>query len=150
MTTVVFVAADVDRVRRLYKARPEERDDCRVLGSESEARTRRGSICGRWPDRPRLWSSRPSRKRGSRSNQNASRLIAARAGTDIGVLRGDLERLLLYAAGKAKIGLEDVQAVVTAETSQDDWAVTNAIERGDRAGALRQLALPSKAVAFPT
>ena len=30
---------------------------------------------------------------------------------------------------------------MSAETSQDDWAVTNAIQRGDTAEALRQLGL---------
>ena len=34
-----------------------------------------------------------------------------------------------------------MQEVVSGETSQDDWAVTNAISRGDTAEALRQLGL---------
>ena len=75
----------------------------------------------------------------------AARLVAERAGTDIGTLRGDVERLLLYAAGKKTIDVKDVHEVVSAETSQDDWAVTNAIQRGDRAEALRQLALALEA-----
>ena len=49
--------------------------------------------------------------------------------------------MLLFAAGRPKITLDDVREVVSAESSQDDWAVTNAIERGNRAEALRQLAL---------
>ena len=40
----------------------------------------------------------------------AARLVAERAGTDIARLRGDVERLLLYAAGKPKITLADAQA----------------------------------------
>ena len=75
----------------------------------------------------------------------AARLIAERAGTDIAPLRGDVERLLLYTAGKPKITLEDAQAVVSAETAQDDWAVTNAIQRGNTAEALRQVALALEA-----
>jgi DNA polymerase III subunit delta len=148
MTTVVFVAADVDRVRRLYKAvqktativecwglkrgKDTKGLDLQQVGRQAEALVKQAVTAA-----------------GKQIDPNASRLIAARAGTDIGVLRGDLERLLLYAADKATIGLEDVQAVVTAETSQDDWAVTNAIERGDTAVALRQLALALESGGVP-
>ena len=79
----------------------------------------------------------------------AARLVAERAGTDIATLRGDVERLLLYAAGKPKIDLKDVQEVVSAETAQDDWAVTTAIQRGDTAEALRQLGLALESGGVP-
>ena len=79
----------------------------------------------------------------------AARLVAERAGTDIARLRGDVERLLLYAAGKPRITLDDVQQVVSAETAQDDWAVTSAIQRGDTAEALRQMALAMEGGAVP-
>jgi DNA polymerase III delta subunit len=87
---------------------------------------------------------------GQQIDAAASRLIARRAGTDIARLRGDLDRLLLYAAGKPKIELKDVQEVVSGETAQDDWAVTNAIQRGNTAEALRQigLSLESGGVSF--
>ena len=38
-----------------------------------------------------------------------------------------------------------MQEVVSGETAQDDWAVTNAIARGDSAEALRQLGLAIEA-----
>ena len=79
----------------------------------------------------------------------AARLVAERAGVDIVRLRGDIERLMLYAAGKPKITLADAQEVVSAETSQDDWAVTNAIQNGNTREALRQLALALDAGAVP-
>jgi DNA polymerase III delta subunit len=78
---------------------------------------------------------------GQQIDAAASRLIARRAGTDIATLRGDLDRLLLYAAGKPIIDLKDVREVVSGETAQDDWAVTNAIQRGNTAEALRQIGL---------
>ena len=77
--------------------------------------------------------------RGSRSIRPLRAWSPERAGTDIATLRGDVDRLLLYAAGKPKIDLKDVQEVVSAETAQDDWAVTTAIQRGDTAEALRQV-----------
>ena len=75
--------------------------------------------------------------------------MADRAGTDIATLRGDVERLLMYAAGKPKIDLRDAQEVVSGETSQDDWAVTNAIQQGNAAEALRQVALALESGGVP-
>lgn len=71
----------------------------------------------------------------------AARLVAERGGPDIGRLRSDVERLILYAAGNQAITEADVREVVGPATSQDDWGVTRAIERGSAADALRELAL---------
>ena len=65
---------------------------------------------------------------------------------DIEAMRGrgqddDIERLMLYAAGKPGITLADAREIVSAETTHDDWAVTNAIQNGNAKEALRQLAL---------
>ena len=71
----------------------------------------------------------------------AARLIAERVGPDVARLRSDVERLVLYAADKKAITEEDVREVVGAATSQDDWGVTRAIERGSAGDALRELGL---------
>jgi DNA polymerase III delta subunit len=71
----------------------------------------------------------------------AARLVADRAGFDIVRLRGDIDRLMLYAVGKPGITLADAQEIVSPETSNDDWAVTNAIQNGNAKEALRQLAM---------
>jgi DNA polymerase III subunit delta len=71
----------------------------------------------------------------------AARLVADRVGPDIGRLRADVDRLVLYAAGNNAITSEDVLEVVGAPTPQDDWGVTKAIERGAPADALRELGL---------
>jgi DNA polymerase III delta subunit len=42
-----------------------------------------------------------------------------------------------------------VKAVVTSETAHDDWAVTNAIQRGDAAEALRQVGLAMESGGVP-
>ncbi len=138
-TTLVFVAADVDRTRRLYKTLQKQatvvecwglkgakdaRLDLRQVARTAEALVRQ-AVAGA----------------GQQIDAAAARLVAERAGTDIATLRGDLDRLLLYTAGTSKIDLKDVQEVVSAETAQDDWAVTTAIQRGDTAEALRQLGL---------
>jgi DNA polymerase-3 subunit delta len=79
----------------------------------------------------------------------AARLVADRVGPDIARLRADVERLTLYAADKQAITEADVKEVVGAATSQDDWGVTHAIERGSARDALRELALIMDAGAVP-
>jgi DNA polymerase-3 subunit delta len=146
-TTLVLVASDVDRTRRIYKTLQKQativecwglkggrdvRVDLRQAARQAEQLVRAAvSAAGQQIDGP------------------AARLVAERAGTDIGRLRGDVERLLLYAAGRPRITLDDAQQVVSAETAQDDWAVTNAIQRGDTAEALRQMALSIEAGGVP-
>jgi DNA polymerase III delta subunit len=70
-----------------------------------------------------------------------ARVLAERCGPDVKRLRNDVERLLLYAMGQKTIELADVREIVGPAALQDDWAMTNAIEAGDGATALRQLAL---------
>jgi DNA polymerase-3 subunit delta len=79
----------------------------------------------------------------------AARLVADRTGPDIGRLRADVDRLVLYAAGNKAISADDVLEVVGAATSQDDWGVTRAIERGAAGDALRELALLMDGGAVP-
>ena len=139
MTVLVFVAADVDRQRRIYKALQKSATivECWGLkaGKDGRVDLRDAARAAEALVKQAVASA------GQTIDPAASRLVAARAGTDISRLRSDVERLLLYAAGKPKITLQDVQEVVSGETSQDDWAVTNAIARRDAAEALRQLAL---------
>ncbi|MBA3637782.1 MAG: hypothetical protein H0W53_00590 [Acidobacteria bacterium] len=137
--TLVLVAADADRQRKVYKALQKHasivecyglkgsrdaRVDLRQVARTAEAIVKQTVIAG-----------------GQQIDAAASRLVAERAGTDITRLRADLDRVLLYTAGKPKITLDDVHDVVSSETAQDDWAVTNAITQGNTAEALRLLGL---------
>jgi len=82
-----------------------------------------------------------------------ARVLAARAGFperprsdgkpggDVKQLRGDVDRLLLYAFGQKKISMDDVREVAGPAALQDDWAIANAIEAGQGGEALRQLSL---------
>ena len=56
---------------------------------------------------------------------------------------------MLYALGQKRITVEDVREVAGPAALQDDWAMTNAIEAGQAAEALRQLALMLDAGAPP-
>ena len=139
LTTLVFVASDVDRSRRLYKSIQKHATivECWGLKGSSKDRVDLRQVARAAEQLVRQAVA----DAGQQIDPAAARLVAERAGTDIATLRGDVERLLLFAAGKPKIDLEDAQEVVSVETTQDDWAVTSAIQRGDRAEALRQLAL---------
>lgn len=146
-TTLVLVASDADRTRRLYKALQKHATivECWGLKGSKDARVDLREVAREAEQIVR----RAVADAGQQIEPAAARLIAERAGTDIGRLRGDVSRLLLFAAGKKKIALADVQEVVSAESAQDDWAVTNAIQRGNVAEALRQLALALEGGAVP-
>ena len=139
MTVLVFVAADVDRQRRIYKAMQKNATIVECWGLK-------GTKDGKPNPHETVRAAEALIRQtvtgaGQQIEPAASRLVAARAGTDISRLRADVERLLLYAAGKSTITVADAREVVSSETAQDDWAVTNAIARRDAAEALRQLAL---------
>jgi DNA polymerase III subunit delta len=146
-TTLVFVASDVDRTRRLYKTLQKQATivECWGLKGAKDARLDLRQVARTAEALVRQAVA----DAGQQIEPAAARLVAERAGTDIATLRGDVERLLLYAAGKPKIDLKDVQEVVSAETAQDNWAVTTAIQRGETAEALRQLGLALESGTVP-
>lgn len=146
-TILILVAADADRTRRLYKALQKHATivECYGLRGARDARVDPRQVARQAEQLVR----QAVVDAGQQIDPAAARLVGERAGTDIAQLRGDVERLLLYAAGKPKISMEDVLQVVSAESAQDDWAVTSAIQRGDAAEALRQLGLAMEGGAVP-
>ena len=127
-TTLVLVAGSIDKRSRMYRLLVKQATlvECGLIEDQADAE--------RWI-RTRVTAS------GAAIDPPAARLLAERGGTDVKRLRGDVERLLLYALGQKSITIEDVRQVVGAAALQDDWAMTNAIEAGQGAEALRQLAL---------
>lgn len=138
-TTLILVASEIDRQRKVSKALQKHATivEYRGLRAGQDARVdlRESARTAEQIVRNEVAGA------GHVIDPAAARLIAHRAGTDIGRLRGDVERLLLYVAERTRITVEDVLEIVTDETTQDDWAVTNAIARGDTREALRQLGL---------
>ena len=146
-TALVFVASDIDRTRRLAKLLQKTATivECWGLKGSREARVDLRQVARQAEQLVR----QAVEEAGQQIEPSAARLVAERAGTDIAQLRGDVSRMLLYAAGKPKITIADVREVVSAESAQDDWAVTNAIQRGDTAEALKQIALAMEGGAVP-
>ena len=143
-TTLVFAAADVDKTRKAGKAILKHATvvECWGLKPGKEAR---GSDLHQAARIAEQMVKKAVAEAGQVIEPAAARLVAVRAGFDIVRLRGDIERLMLYTAGRPGITLADVREIVSAETSQDDWAVTNAIQQGNAKEALRQLALAFEA-----
>jgi DNA polymerase-3 subunit delta len=135
-TVLVLVGAALDRRSRLYKLLSKRAAivDCGVLEDQADAE--------RWV-RTRVLAAKVE------IDPAAARLLAARAGPDVQRLRGDVDRLLLYALGQKVITLDDARAIAGPAALQDDWAMTNAIEQRNAADALRQLALMLDAGAPP-
>jgi DNA polymerase-3 subunit delta len=127
-TALVFVAGTLDKRSRMFKllTRQATMVECGAIESLADAE--------RWV-RNRVAAA------GMQMDPSSARLIAERAGVDVKRLRNDTDRLLLYALGQKTITMDDVREIVGPAALQDDWAMTNAIEAGDTAAALRQLAL---------
>lgn len=127
-TVLVLVAGSIDRRSRPYKQLTKHATivDCGVLEDQGDAE--------RWI-RGRMAAANVA------IDPAAARLLAARAGTDIKRLRGEVDRLLLYALGQKTITVDDVKEIAGPAALQDDWAMTSAIEGGHTGEALRQLAL---------
>ena len=145
--TLVLVAADVDRTRKLYKTLQKDATivECWGLKAGRESKVDLRDVARTAEALVRQAVTRA----GQQIEPAAARLVAERAGTEIARLRADVDRLLLFTLGRPKITLEDARQVVSAETAQDDWAVTNAIQRRNMPDALRQLALSLDAGGVP-
>lgn len=126
--TLVLVASDLDKRRSLAK----------LLLSKAAVVECSGPVD---PAEVVKWVRDRVAQEGMTIDPRAARLLANRAGSDFGRVRADVDRLVLYAAGSKTITADDVTEVTSGPISQDNWAVTNAIERGSAADALRELAL---------
>ena len=135
-TTLVFVAGAIDKRSRMYKLLTKHATivECGTIEDLAAAE--------RWV-RNRVAAA------GAEIEPAGARRLADRAGTDVKRLRGEVDRLLLYAMGQPRITLDDVREVAGPAALQDDWAMTNAIEAGQGGEALKQLALMLESGAPP-
>lgn len=147
-TVLAILASDVDRTRRIWKSALQKHATIVECWGLKEGRGDKVDLAQAARTAEHMVREAVAQA-GQRIEPAAAKLLAARAGADVARLRGDLERLLLYATGRPTITLADAQAIVSAETSTDNWAITNAIQQGDAAGALRQLALALDAGGVP-
>jgi DNA polymerase III subunit delta len=146
-STVVFVAADVNRTFRVVKALIKRAVviECWGLKGEKDPRGPATEALGR---AGRL-AAGLFKRAGLTIDRQALEPLLAHAGTDIAILRGDVERLVLYCHGRKTVTVEDVDAVVSGTALLNAWGVVNAVERGDAREALRQIRVVTDAGEAP-
>jgi DNA polymerase-3 subunit delta len=127
-TTVVFVADAFDKRRKLSKALLQHAVliECGSLADEHDALH---------------WIRARVGEQGMTIEAAAARFLVQRAGLDVARLRAEIERVCLFASGRPAVTAADVAEVAGAATSQDDWAMVNAMRAGNAALALRELSL---------
>lgn len=151
-TTLVIVASDADRTRRLYRTLQKNATVVECWGLKAAARDPqdvKGWELERISREASAMVTRIAEEAGFSIAPAAARLLAVRAGTDIATLRGDLERLMLYVGHRKSIDVGDVQEIVSGETLQNQWALSDAIVEGDVRKALRQLGLALESGSVP-
>jgi DNA polymerase-3 subunit delta len=131
-TTVVFVATDVDKTRRLTK---RLLDAAKVVEFAGLGDPKRQDVRGAATD----YIKEELARSGRRIDADAARLLVERSANDITKIRADVERLLLFAGDRRTLTLDDVMAVVSVQTGvDDDWGITNALSEGNAARALTE------------
>ncbi len=86
---------------------------------------------------------------GVRFERDAAELLRQMAGADVGRLRADVERILLYAAGRRTVSRELVQEVIGRAASAGGKKLWTELAERRAAGALRELELELAEGAVP-
>jgi DNA polymerase III subunit delta len=146
-STVVFVAADVNRTFRVVKALMKQAVIVECWGLKDE-KAPRGPATEMLNRAGRL-AAGLFKRAGMTIDRSALEPLLAHAGSDIAILRGDVERLILYCHGRKTVTLDDVDTVVSGTALLNAWGVVNAIERGDAREALRQIRVVTDAGEAP-
>jgi DNA polymerase-3 subunit delta len=134
---VVFVAGALDERRTLPKLLQKSASVVRCDGLADPAEAAR-------------WLRETARSHQVTFEPRALQLFVERAAGEATQLRRDAERLFLYATGRETVTVADVEAVTTElNLTSGEWAVSNAVERGAGAEALRELAAQIEAGASP-
>jgi len=147
MTTLVFVAASVDKRGKMFKVFQKHTTVVECGTPEDVAGAER-------------WVRARVAAEGVEIDPAGARLIGTLAGYpqrvdprqhhgNMGRLRREVDQLLIFAAGQKRISIDDVRQVAGPAALQDDWALPNAIEAGQAGEALHQLALALDAGAPP-
>ena len=95
------------------------------------------------------WLRAAAAEEGVRIEPAAARLLASLAGSDVARLRAEFERAVLFASGDGIVTEAAVREIASAPTTQDPWAMTNAIGRSAAGAALRELGLKLDAEEHP-
>ena len=121
-TFFLFVEEEVDKRSKLYKALAKN-------GKAVEFQTQTEETLSRW-------ILGRMRREGKNITQEAYQLFLSKTGTDMGNIDREMEKLLCYTMGKETIGLEEVEAVTTEQTSSRIFEMVDAITAHQQKKAL--------------
>ena len=85
------------------------------------------------------WTVATAQDAGTRIDPDAARELVDALGADMMLVASELEKLLLYASGRGRITLGDVETMVLAAKQRSLYELTDAISTHDRARALALL-----------
>jgi DNA polymerase-3 subunit delta len=85
------------------------------------------------------WAVATAQEAGARLEPDAARELVDALGADMMLVASELEKLLLYATGRGKITLGDVETMVLSAKQRTLYELTDAISARDRARALALL-----------
>lgn len=118
----LFVEEEVDKRSKMYKA-------VKKLGSVVEFSAQSEELLTRWIV-SRL------KKEGKNITGSVLQLFLSKTGTDMGNIDRELEKLVCYALDRDVITAEDVEAVVTEQTTNKIFEMVNAIAEHNQGKAL--------------
>ena len=121
-TYFLFVEEEVDKRSKMYKAAQKEGRIVEFSAQSEELLTR--------------WILSRLKKEGKNITAPVMQLFLGKTGTDMGNIDRELEKLLCYTLGKDVIEAEDVEAIVTEQTTNKIFEMVNAIAEHDRKKAL--------------
>jgi DNA polymerase-3 subunit delta len=128
MTTMVFVAGNLDANRRLVKLLRKNATsvNCGVLEGPAEAAA---------------WIQKRLEKDGLAIEPRAVKLVLASTGLSLGRIRAEIDKLALYASGEKGITATHVNDVILPQIEAgEEFALMRAIGYGNAAAALREVA----------
>jgi DNA polymerase-3 subunit delta len=85
------------------------------------------------------WAVETAAAQETKLEQDAARELVDALGGEMMMLRSELDKLMLYVAGKGRITLGDVETMVLAAKQRSLYELTDAISQRDRARALALL-----------
>jgi DNA polymerase-3 subunit delta len=137
MTTVVFIAGQLDVNRRLVK-----------LLRQYAVAVDSGSLAS--PADAARWIKARLEKDEMWMEQKAVSLLLEATGLDLGSIRSEIEKLILYASGETSITATHVREVVTPQDEPGEgFAMGQAIWNADASWALREVAAQLEAGSQP-
>ena len=121
-TYFIFVEEEVDKRSKMYKA-VKKQGSIVEFGAQSEELLTR-------------WILGRLKKEGKNITGSVMQLFLSKTGTDMGNIDRELEKLICYTLGRDVITVEDVEAVVTEQTTNKIFEMVNAIAEHNQKKAL--------------